>query len=80
MIDKDDLNRNESKMELEIEDKKVSDVAATFNKDDAIKRTMALISERKKNRDERIKNRDVHSIGMRLFRSKSTRLNSSHTS
>lgn len=67
MIDKEDLNRNESMMDLEIDDKKVSDVAATFNKDDAIKRTMSLISERKKNRDERIKNRDVHSIGMRLF-------------
>ena len=47
MIDKDDLNRNESMMELEIDDKKVTDVAATFNKDDVIKRTMALISERK---------------------------------
>ena len=67
MIDKDDLNRNESMMDLEIEDKKVSDVAATFDKDAAIKRTMTLMSERKKNRDERIKNRNVHSIGMRLF-------------
>lgn len=67
MIDKDDLNRNESMMDLDIEDKKVSDVAATFDKDAAIKRTMTLMSERKKNRDERIKNRNVHSIGMRLF-------------
>ena len=67
MIDKDDLNLNESMMDLEIEDKKVSDVAATFDKDVAIKRTMTLMSERKKNRDERIKNRNVHSIGMRLF-------------
>ena len=67
MIDKDDLNLNESMMDLEIEDKKVSDVAATFDKDAAIKRTMTLMSERKKNRDERIKNRNVHSIGMRLF-------------
>ena len=67
MIDKDDLNQNESMMDLEIEDKKVSDVAATFDKDAAIKRTMTLMSERKKNRDERIKNRNVHSIGMRLF-------------
>ena len=67
MIDKDDLNQNESMMDLEIEDKKVSDVAATFDKDVAIKRTMTLMSERKKNRDERIKNRNVHSIGMRLF-------------
>ncbi len=55
MIDKDDLNRNESMMDLEIDDKKVSDVAKIFNKDDAVKRTMSLISERKKNRDERIK-------------------------
>ena len=67
MIDKDDLNLNESMMDLEIEDKKVSDVAATFDKDAAIKRTMTLMSERKKKRDERIKNRNVHSIGMRLF-------------
>ena len=67
MIDKDDLNQNESMMDLEIEDKKVSDVAATFDKDAAIKRTTTLMSERKKNRDERIKNRNVHSIGMRLF-------------
>ena len=67
MIDKDDLNLNESMMDLEIEDKKVYDVAATFDKDAAIKRTMTLISERKKKRDERIKNRNVHSIGMRLF-------------
>ena len=67
MIDKNDLNQNESMMDLEIEDKKVSDVAATFDKDAAIKRTMTLMSERKKNRDERIKNRNVHSIGMRLF-------------
>lgn len=67
MIDKDDLNLNESMMDLEIEDKKVSDVAATFDKDAAIKRTMTLMSERKKKRDERIKNRNVHSISMRLF-------------
>ena len=67
MIDKDDLNLNESMMDLEIEDKKVSDVAATFDKDAAIKRTMTLMSERKKKRDERIENRNVHSIGMRLF-------------
>ena len=67
MIDKDDLNQNESMMDLEIDDKKVSDVAKTFDKDAAINRTMTLMSERKKNRDERIKNRNVHSIGMRLF-------------
>ena len=67
MIDKDDLNRNEAMMDLKIDDKKVVDVAATFDKDAAIKRTMSLMSDRKKNRDERIKNRNVHSIGMRLF-------------
>ena len=43
MIDKDDLNQNESMMDLEIEDKKVSDVAATFDKDAAIKRTTTLM-------------------------------------
>ena len=67
MIDKDDLNRNEAMMDLEIDDKKVVDVAKTFDKDAAIKKTMSLMSERKKNRDERIKNRNVFSIGMRLF-------------
>lgn len=67
MIDKDDLNRNEAMMDLEIDDKKVVDVAKTFDKDAAIKKTMSLMSERKKSRDERIKNRNVFSIGMRLF-------------
>lgn len=67
MIDKDDLNRNEAMMDLEIDDKKVVDVAKTFDSDAAIKKTMSLMSERKKNRDERIKNRSVSSIGMRLF-------------
>lgn len=80
MIDKDDLNRNESMMDLEIDDKKVVDVAKTFDKDAAIKKTMSLMSERKKNRDERIKNRSVASIGMRLFAPQKDDTNEYYTS
>lgn len=67
MIDPEDTKHDERMMDLEIDDKKVVDVAKTFDKDAAIKKTMSLMSERKKNRDERIKNRNVSSIGMRLF-------------
>lgn len=67
MIDPEDTKRDEHMMDLEIDDKKVVDVAKTFDKDAVIKKTTSLMTQRKKDREERIKNRNVFSIGMRLF-------------
>lgn len=67
MIDPEDTKHDEKMMDLEIDDKKVVDVAKTFDSDAAIKKTMSLMDQRKKDKEERIKNRNVGSVGFRLF-------------